>query len=140
MLMPDWRDEVPQTLFPARRKIKLSRPGFDITRLTNRWTGARIAFLFGWAKIGCIRRARSTLALGANFNLKAPFGNRGQMSRLIRKPILSLNVTAHLTYITTKSGFGGRMADRETAAPVTIEELLISTLAQTDALAKRLGP
>jgi hypothetical protein len=30
------------------------------------------------------------------------------------------------------------MADRETAAPVTIEELLILTLAQTDALAKRL--
>lgn len=30
------------------------------------------------------------------------------------------------------------MANRETAAPVTIQELLISSLAQTDALAKLL--
>jgi len=45
MLMPDWRNEVPQTLFLAQRKIKRTRPGFGITRLTNGWTGARIAFL-----------------------------------------------------------------------------------------------
>jgi hypothetical protein len=30
------------------------------------------------------------------------------------------------------------MADRQTAAPVTIQELLVSTLAQGDALAKLL--
>jgi hypothetical protein len=43
-----------------------------------------------------------------------------------------------LAYITTNFQPGGKMAEADKRAPVSMEELLVSSLAQTDALAKLL--
>jgi hypothetical protein len=44
----------------------------------------------------------------------------------------------HFAYSTTKIAPGGKMPAADKQAPVTIQELLVSSLAQTDALAKLL--
>jgi hypothetical protein len=43
-----------------------------------------------------------------------------------------------LAYITTNFQPGGKMAEADKRAPVRMEELLVSSLAQTDALARLL--